>query len=231
MFNVNCEKNNIIPIGYEGENKVEEVQFDFSEWVQDYGSGTIVLLHQRSADPAPYPVTLTTEGNVATWTLSSADTQYKGWGAAQLVYTVGEAIKKSAVYRTYNNASLGDSTDPPEPWETWVDEVIAAGNAAQEAAEGRGVHGRAVEAYGAFAPGGLHEFPEGHELAVGEICFVDALEVTHIFSCDMSLFFLEDIPLETRCASGGVREGTRLPRRASSRSGRARARGRRSRSA
>lgn len=135
MFNVNCEKNNIIPIGYEGENKVGEVQFDFSEWVQDYGSGTIILLHQRSADPAPYPVTLTTEGNVATWTLSSADTQYKGWGAAQLVYTVGEAIKKSAVYRTYNNASLGDSTDPPEPWETWVDEVIAAGNAAQEAAE------------------------------------------------------------------------------------------------
>lgn len=135
MFNVNCEKNNIIPIGYEGENKVEEVQFDFSEWVQDYGSGTIVLLHQRSADPAPYPVTLTTEGNVATWSLSSADTQYKGWGAAQLVYTVGEAIKKSAVYRTLNNASLGDSTDPPEPWETWVDEVIAAGNAAQEAAE------------------------------------------------------------------------------------------------
>lgn len=135
MFYVNCEKNNIIPIGYEGENKVEEVQFDFSEWVQDYGSGTINLLHQRSADPAPYPVTLTTEGNVATWTLSSADTQYKGWGAAQLVYTVGEAIKKSAVYRTYNNASLGDSTDPPEPWETWVDEVIAAGNAAQEAAE------------------------------------------------------------------------------------------------
>ena len=135
MFNVNCEKNNIIPIGYEGENKVEEVQFDFSEWVPDYGSGTNILLHQRSADPAPNPVTLTTEGNVATWTLSSADTQYKGWGAAQLVYTVGEAIKKSAVYRTYNNASLGDSTDPPEPWETWVDEVIAAGNAAQEAAE------------------------------------------------------------------------------------------------
>ena len=135
MFNVNCEKNNIIPIGYEGENKVEEVQFDFSQWVQDYGSGTIILLHQRSADPAPYPVTLTTEGNVATWTLSNADTQYKGWGAAQLVYTVGEAIKKSVVYRTYNNASLGDSTDPPEPWETWVEQVLQAAQDAEASAE------------------------------------------------------------------------------------------------
>lgn len=94
-------------VGYQDENEVSQVVFDFSAWNTAYGAGTIALSVQRSQDEWPYAVTMTVAGTNATWEISETDTAFKGTGYAQLTYTVSDVIKKSAIYRFTVYESLG----------------------------------------------------------------------------------------------------------------------------
>lgn len=112
-----------LPLGRQGENEVTAVVFDFSAWATEFGSGTLSLSVQRHGDELPYAVPMTTSGTDATWTISDLDTAYKGTGEAQVKYTVGTKVKKSAVYKFTVNKSLGQNGEYPSPGQTWQEEI------------------------------------------------------------------------------------------------------------
>ena len=126
----------ILPLGKQGENMARKIQFDISRWIGTFGPGTVQLLHQRSGDEAPYPVAVEQEGNLAVWTVTSADTAAAGTGRAELQYYVGDALAKSETWMTKVLAAMGPAGEtPPEAQQGWVDQVLQAGAAATEAAE------------------------------------------------------------------------------------------------
>ena len=116
-----------VMIGQQEENEVREVVFDFSGWYTTYGSGTLSLAIQRPKDEWPYEGTLTvdSETHKATWEISDTDTAYAGTGQIQLSYKVGDAKKKSVVYRFTCHKSLGalGSVVTPVQIQTFIDEV------------------------------------------------------------------------------------------------------------
>ena len=126
----------ILPLGKQGENLVRQIQFDLSRWIGTFGPGTVQLLHQRRGDETPYPVAVEQDGNLAVWTVNSADTAAAGTGRAELQYYVGDALAKSETWMTKVLAALGPAGEtPPEAQQGWVDQVLQAGAAAAEAAD------------------------------------------------------------------------------------------------
>lgn len=124
-----------ISLGRRGENLVTQIRFPVAGWADMYGNGTFGLLAQRQGDSNPYPVSITTDSEYVYWDVSSADTGVAGIGKAELRYTVGEALAKSVIYITRTAPALDDAGDPPEPYESWVNEVMAAAETVEDIAE------------------------------------------------------------------------------------------------
>ena len=139
-----------IPIGVQGENDARTVVFDIHKWIEDYGNGTPLLVHQRPGDAEPYPVTTAQKAGTVEWTVQQADIIAGAPGRAQLSYQVGENIvARSPIYTTIaaneiTNTTLADY-DPAESWLNAIlgavqeagditDDVQAAKNAAAQAA-------------------------------------------------------------------------------------------------
>lgn len=115
-----------LSLGHAGENLARELAFDVSAWLSEYGgSGTVVLLHQRYGDDAPYPVAVTVEDGTVLWAVTSADVAKPGSGMAELQYIVDEVVVKSAIWSTRVLASLDDPGDAPDPESGWVADMIA----------------------------------------------------------------------------------------------------------
>lgn len=137
----------ILPLGKQGENLVRQIQFDLSRWISNFGPGTVQLLHQRNGDEAPYPVAVEQAGNLAVWTVTSADTAAAGTGRAELQYYVGDALAKSETWMTKVLPALGDASEtPPEAQQGWVDQVLA------QVARITGMTAQAVELPAGSAP-------------------------------------------------------------------------------
>lgn len=134
MRYVEAQEDVVIPIGRQGETDVVTVQFPTEGWSELYGNGSFELLHKRCKDTDPYPCSITVADGMVNWVIGSADTQFVGRGVAQLVYVVDGAIAKSVIYATSTLRSVDGSSCAPEPWQSWVDEVLAAGAAATEGA-------------------------------------------------------------------------------------------------
>ena len=139
-----------IPIGVQGENDARTVVFDIHKWIEDYGNGSALLVHQRPGDAEPYPVTTAQKAGTVEWTVQQADIIAGAPGRAQLSYQVGENIvARSPIYMTVaadeiTNTTLADY-DPAESWLNAIlgavqeagditDDVQAAKNAAAQAA-------------------------------------------------------------------------------------------------
>ena len=139
-----------IPIGVQGENDARTVVFDIHKWIEDYGNGTALLVHQRPGDAEPYPVTTVQKAGTVEWSVQQADIIAGAPGRAQLSYQVGENIvARSPIYLTIaadeiTNTTLADY-DPAESWLNAIldavkeagditDDVQAAKNAAAQAA-------------------------------------------------------------------------------------------------
>ena len=123
------------PLGRKGENLVTQIRFPIAGWAEKYGDGSFGLLAQRQGDANPYPVSITNDSEYVYWDVSSADTGVSGIGKAELRYTVGEALAKSVIYITRTAPALEDAVDPPAPYESWVNDVMAAAETVEEIAE------------------------------------------------------------------------------------------------
>lgn len=100
-----------IPIGFEGENDARTIVFDISRWIEDYGNGTALLVHQRPGDAEPYPVTTTQKAGTIEWSVQQADIIAGAPGRAQLSYQVGENIvARSPIYTTIAADEITNTT-------------------------------------------------------------------------------------------------------------------------
>ena len=125
-----------IPIGREGENDALVVKFPFvKEWKALYGNGTFELMNQRPDDADPYPCVVDSDGDNVLWVINAEDVSQVGRGRCQLTYVVNDTIAKSIIFATSINDSIGDAGIPPEPYQSWVNDVLQAGAAAHESAE------------------------------------------------------------------------------------------------
>ena len=134
MANYYYVKNSIkpIPIGFEGENDARTVVFDIHKWIEDYGNGTALLVHQRPGDAEPYPVTTAQKAGTVEWTVQQADIIAGAPGRAQLSYQVGENIvARSPIYMT---VAADEITNTPladyDPAKSWIDDLLDAVNKA-----------------------------------------------------------------------------------------------------
>ena len=122
-----------IILGRRGENEATQVVFDCASFAEMYGDGTAVLLAKRPQDTSAYPVTVEQDGNTVTWTVTDADTAYRGSGVCELFWYVGETLAKSVVYTTVIGKDIGEtSSDPPDAFETWVEQLTALGAETQQ---------------------------------------------------------------------------------------------------
>lgn len=117
-----------IPIGVQGENDARTVVFDIHKWIEDYGNGSALLVHQRPGDAEPYPVTTAQKAGTIEWSVQQADIIAGAPGRAQLSYQVGENIvARSPIYLTIaadeiTNTTLADY----DPAESWLNAILGA---------------------------------------------------------------------------------------------------------
>lgn len=115
-------------LGRQYENNVTEITFDFKKLKDEFGDGVLSLIYQKPGSTTPYPIVLDIRGDTATWWVSSADTDVVGEGEAQLTYTVGSQIKKTVIYKTKVNRSIGPSSQTePDDFGTWLDRIAELG--------------------------------------------------------------------------------------------------------
>lgn len=111
-------------IGRFAENDAVKVLFDTTAWYNTYGEGNVSFLAQRCGDQYPYPIVTTTEDNVTTWIVSNTDTSKCGIGYAELSYSnQSSLLAKSALLIIEVVRSLSDAGDPPDPYESWIDNM------------------------------------------------------------------------------------------------------------
>ena len=110
----NCTKT--LKIGKQGENKACRIRFDMSWFKETYGDGEPALLVQRSSDQYARPARdVDVDGTVITWTVNSFDTSFAGFGQIVAVWTFGDGLSKSVIYKTYVEKSLVESNAPDDP--------------------------------------------------------------------------------------------------------------------
>lgn len=122
-----------INLGYLGENNYQVVKFDITDWLREHENGKAVLLFKVNGMDDPYPCKVEIQGNYANWILTKADLQQGRNGKCQLIYYAdGEAIAKSSIFCTDVANSLGEqTTEPPEAFTSWVNDVLIAGSQAE----------------------------------------------------------------------------------------------------
>lgn len=124
-----------IPLGKQGENLARRIQFDISHWIDEYGQGTVQLLHQRKGDELPYPACIAVKDATVYWEITAADTGTAGYGQCELQYYAEDVLVKSQTWRTVAAASLGSTVSSSvSPDQTWLDAVLQSSIAAQTAA-------------------------------------------------------------------------------------------------
>ena len=125
-----------LQLGRAGENGVRRVLFPLERF-RVLGEGTAVLVAKLPGDDRLYPIPLTQSGDMAVWTITAAETAASGTGHVQLRYLVGEKVAKTEEYDTWVSPSMDEPTEtqPPEPQQSWMDQVLAAGRSAADSAE------------------------------------------------------------------------------------------------
>lgn len=137
-------------LGVKGENESRTIEIDMSAWAQIYPNATAVILHKRNGDQAKELTGATYDSatHVLSWTTSSYDTFYDGFGVAEVRMVESDVVKKTkdaittvtassitngsgniteSNYQAFLNAVIGNKTD--------AQAAQTAAEAAQEAAE------------------------------------------------------------------------------------------------
>lgn len=122
----------VINLGRQGENDVLQVVWKgiVPAWTEKYGEGRFQLAVRRHLDDAPYIAAIEIDGDDIVWTVTNAETAQIGDGECELTYMVGDAVAKSQTWTTSVCRSLTgeEPTEAPEPYQSWVDEVMKAAN-------------------------------------------------------------------------------------------------------
>jgi len=129
---------NTISLGRLGENEATVVCFSIKSFLDECPNASFVVLHKRPCDINAYPVSnqfIQINNNNLYWTVQSGDLTCEGSGQCELIASDNGKIIKSVIYRTIVYPSLDENGTPPEPWESWVQDVESAADRAESAAE------------------------------------------------------------------------------------------------
>ena len=108
-------------LSIEGENKIIQYSFDFSEWFNMYGEGTFFIKAQRPTEDTPYFVAdIVIENHIATWTVTYTDTGINGIGAIELNYVGENFHRKSPIIKTVITNALNQEGEVPDAYEDWM---------------------------------------------------------------------------------------------------------------
>ena len=114
-------KNQVIALGRQMEDNYRQIIFDVSGFTEPITS--IMLVHQRKGDVAPYIVD-TVSGTQFTWTITDTDTAYAGYGKGELRINFDSGLAKSIVFTTMVIKSITGDTVIPAPLQSWYDAMI-----------------------------------------------------------------------------------------------------------
>jgi len=121
-LSANCiSKSQVIAIGRQLENNYRQIIFDCSGFGVEIES--VMLVHQRSQDVAPYIAASTTE-NSLTWTVTDTDTAFFGYGKAELRISFANGLAKSITFTTLCVKSITADTTIPSALQSWYDTMI-----------------------------------------------------------------------------------------------------------
>ncbi|MBR4545696.1 MAG: hypothetical protein IKO14_06985, partial [Oscillibacter sp.] len=131
-----------IQLGHRWEHHARRIVFDISEWVKDFGAGTVQLLNQRQSDASPYPVAVTrtdTDGVTANnmagvlvlWDVTNVDTNCQSSRVELRYYrgteTAPEFLVKSDIHRATVEDALGAAVaDAPDEGADWLATLLDA---------------------------------------------------------------------------------------------------------
>ena len=136
MMLVDALPGKTVVLGRLGENEARTVRFLVGNILYHFPAATFTVLNQRPGDADAYPVgNVVTEGNYVLWTVADADVAKAGSGQCEVVARQDGVIVKTVIFTTKTENALDGAGTPPEPWETWVDNVIGAAERAEAAAE------------------------------------------------------------------------------------------------
>lgn len=153
-------------LGRCGENMASCVVFDISEWQTTYGEGTVQLIHQRNGDKTPYPCVIEQNSNVVTWCITDSDVAVAGRGRAELQYYVGDTLVKSDTHITITERALGTASEtPPEPYESWMENMLGMASETQENAEAAAQSAEAADTSAEAAANSADNADESRRLA------------------------------------------------------------------
>lgn len=113
-------------IGRQSEDGAAKIEFDCTELVRVYGSGTAGLYAKRPDEVEPYIVTgLEKDGNIIRWTVSAYDTARVGMGALEVCwFSDDETISARPVdFDTVILEGVGVATATAEASQILIDEV------------------------------------------------------------------------------------------------------------
>ena len=129
-----------IELGHQGEKGVTEIEFDVTDWLDEYPTGTLNITYTRPTETTVYPVDVTgvslaspTSGNLAlsladavnilTWTISDVVTEISGGGTFRVQLSQGGTIKKmSDLVQSIVIVGHGTTSTPPSPLADWIAE-------------------------------------------------------------------------------------------------------------
>lgn len=114
-------KNQVIALGRQMENNYRQIIFDVSDFDEPITS--LMLVHQRKGDAAPYIVDTVT-GTQFAWTITDTDTAYAGYGKGELRINFANGLAKSIVFTTMVVKSITGDTQVPSPLQSWYDAMI-----------------------------------------------------------------------------------------------------------
>lgn len=124
-----------VDLGVQGENLARTIEFDVTPFLLKWPDARISLLVKRKRDSQPYVAVTNLKDNVLYWPVTAADTEFAGEGKIEIRAISGDVVAKSATGKfTVQTSMAGSATDTPEASQSWVDQVLAAGDEAAESA-------------------------------------------------------------------------------------------------
>ena len=125
-------------VGYRAEQHSRNPRIEISEVLADLPNGTPQLLCMRPGETTAYLATITMDGSTLVWNINGYDTEKRGVGAIQVLLTESGSdipILMSQPIPTYIDVSIyAEDAEVPDPWESWLSQILAAASRAESAA-------------------------------------------------------------------------------------------------
>ena len=118
MIKITASPERVMQIGYEGEDSVTQIIFNYNESWLSYGDGVFKVRVLRPRDKEAYNATEVVDDRslmTLIMTVTDIELSVRGQGELQLVYICNGAVKKSVVYKynVYRSIDASVSVEPP----------------------------------------------------------------------------------------------------------------------